>query len=93
MTLDRMITINEDAVWARVDSEIVAVNMGDGRYTGLRGAATIIWEGLVEGATREELVRRVLDTYDVPAERAARDIDATLADLTERRLIRETDAG
>ena len=52
----------------------------------------MIWEGLVEGATREKLVRRVLDTYDVPAERAVRDIDATLADLTERRLIRETDA-
>lgn len=40
-----------------------------------------------QGATREELVRVLLDNFDVDPLRATADVDAFVADLNERDLL------
>ncbi len=55
----------------------------------LTGSAAMLWERLsaAEGASREDLLARMLDEYEVDAATAAPDLDAFLAALREAELI------
>ena len=46
-----------------------------------------IWKGLQANKSREQLLDALLEQFDVPAEQAAKDLDAFLAHLLENDLI------
>lgn len=46
-----------------------------------------MWTALAEGATRDELVDRLIETFDIERTRAAADVDAFTAELRSRDLL------
>ncbi len=64
---------------ANIESAMIQLN-----ETGL-----LLWEKLVEGAERDELIAHLLDVYDVSKEIAARDTDAFLELLTKAGVFKE----
>jgi hypothetical protein len=78
-------------VLARVlDGEAVLLDLGGGTYFGLNEVGSTIWSALELGATREELVAKVVATYDVSLEVARADVLSLLDELREQGLILET---
>ncbi len=67
--------------------EAVLLDLGEGQYYGLDEIGTVIWVALEAGATVGELVRHVVDNYEVAEETARADVDALLTHLLERKLI------
>lgn len=53
----------------------------------LSESGALLWELLIGGAERDELVARLLDEYDVDAERAEADVDRFIACLREADLL------
>lgn len=47
----------------------------------LNESGTLIWQMLEKGATREELVEKIVATYEVDKEAAGKDIDEILRQL------------
>ena len=60
-------------------------------YFGLNAVGTCIWELIADGATRAELLERVLEQFDVERLTAERDLDELLTSLADRQLIETED--
>jgi PqqD family protein of HPr-rel-A system len=76
-----------DVLSRTLDGEAVLLDLRSGTYFGLNEVGTHIWERLREGATVAELRARVLETFEVDAATAERDLEELLAELTRRQLV------
>jgi hypothetical protein len=78
---------SEGVSWTEVDGEVVALDVSAAVYIAANETGGMLWRALAAGSSREALAQLVIDAYDVPAEQAAADIDAFLADLRDRGLL------
>ena len=78
--------------WRRVDGEVIAVDLDASTYLSANESAAPLWEALAEGTTRDDLVDRLVDTYGIDRDLAARDVDDFLGELSEHQLLDETSA-
>ena len=69
------------------DTEGVLVDLNSKRYYTLNETAVIIWRGLEQKRTREEIIHEITDAYDVTAEHAAQSLDKLVATLRARKLL------
>ena len=68
--------------WIESDGEIVALDDHSLQYVSANPAAKgLLWRALVEGATRTQLVARLLAEFEVHEDVATRDVDAFVAEL------------
>jgi hypothetical protein len=81
----------EKAPWREIDGEVIALDLESSRYVALNPTASLLWQRLAAGATREQLVDTLLDEFEVARDRAAADVDAFLAELSERGLLATAD--
>ncbi len=69
----------DELAWNEVDDQIVVLDTTTSTYHAVSGAGVALWPLLVEGTTRQALLERLTSTYDVPADRAAADLEAFLS--------------
>lgn len=77
----------EELAWRRVDAEIVVLDLRESKYLSINASGIDLWEMLVEGATRPDLERHLVATYELDPARAAEDVSAFLQMLAESRLL------
>ena len=83
---------HDHVVYTEFDGrEAVLVDLNAKRYYTLNETAMLIWRGLERGRTKDEIVRELMDVYDVTAEHATASIERLLSSLAAHRLLR-TDA-
>ncbi len=73
--------------WRQVDDEVVALDLDTARYLATNRTGALLWDQLAAGATREALVARLMESWDLDEARAAADVDAFLAMLSDRGLL------
>jgi Coenzyme PQQ synthesis protein D (PqqD) len=78
-----------DLEWREVEGELVALDLRDSRYLAVNPSGQVLWGALAEaeGATRDELIRKLVDFFDIEPDRAAADVDAFTAELESRDLL------
>ncbi len=85
---DQKLTIKvDDVVWREEGDQLVVLELTSTTYLTLNGSAKQLWLCLTDGATKEELVGMLVDTYGISAEQAVSDVESFLAALTERGLL------
>jgi hypothetical protein len=77
----------ERAVWRQVGDEVVILDVPTATYLTLNSSAVVLWDQLAEGATPTELAAKLMATYDITDDRAAKDVQHFLEALQERGLI------
>jgi hypothetical protein len=73
--------------WVEADGEIVALDDRSMHYLSANPTGALIWQALVEGTTRDELVEAVVAEFDVDQPTAGTDVDAFLAELSRLGLL------
>jgi hypothetical protein len=76
-----------DIDWREIDGEIVILDRRQGKYLAVNPSGAVLWPALVEGASEETLVERLVSRYRVDRRRASRDVSAFLDWLGERGLL------
>ncbi len=85
-----MVRVRAEAVtWREVEGEVVALDLSTSTYLAVNPTGAFLWPLLVEGVSREELGRRLVQAYEVKPQQAAHDVDVFLAPLRERGLLEE----
>lgn len=79
-----------DIMWSRVGDEVVVLDRRTDMYLGVNQTGAALWDLLVEGCAREQLVERVSQRWGIPPDDAARDVDDFLAGLRSENLLEET---
>ena len=72
---------------APVDDELVMLDIDAGKYYGLNGIASAIWQNLAVRITVRDLCGRLCEDYDVTEQQCFADVVAFLKDLETRGLI------
>ena len=74
--------LREDAIrWREIEGELVAVDLASSRYLGSNPSGLALWRALAAGACRDELVRRLVETFGITRERAETDVDRFVAEV------------
>jgi hypothetical protein len=76
-----------DLDWREVEGELVALDLRESRYLAVNRTGQVLWAALAEGATRDQLVERLIEDFDIDQARAAADVDAFTAELESRDLL------
>ncbi|MGH3625901.1 MAG: PqqD family protein [Sciscionella sp.] len=77
----------EDLEWREIDDDIVILDAHDATYLTLNGSGALLWRMLAISATREELVKALLDQYTGADATAEADTDTFLDALREQGLL------
>ena len=85
--MDRYRLNQDDVEWRDVGDEILALDVNTATYVSVNASGAVLWEAVAKGATKEELVQRLVDHFGIDAEQAGTDVDAFLAGLAERGLL------
>lgn len=73
--------------WLETEGEVVALDEHALVYLNTNPTGAVLWRALAEGTTRDELMRTLLDSFDVESATAEQDLDRFLADLDSRGLL------
>ena len=77
--------------WREVDGEVIALDIPGAVYLGANQSASGLWDALAQGATREQLVERLMAGYRIGRADAERDVDAFISQLRDRGLLGESE--
>jgi hypothetical protein len=83
-----------DVITQLVEGETVLVHLQTNEIYALNRTATRAWELLASGSTKDEARAALQSEFDVPPEQLSAEIDALVAALVEKNLLRpaESDA-
>lgn len=70
-----------------VDGEVLIVNLRQGAYFSLVGAAAEIWNALAAGASTDELVATLVARFDAPAETLTTAVSSFVGELLREQLV------
>ena len=76
-----------DLEWREVEGELVALDLRESRYLAVNRTGRVLWAALAEGATRDQLIERLVEAFGIERARAAEDVDAFTAELESRDLL------
>jgi hypothetical protein len=75
--------------WRQIGDEMVVLDLRSSRYLTANAAAGVLWRGLEQGSSRDELVAALTTEFEVEAETAAADVDEFLADCRAKDLLED----
>lgn len=87
LTLDSQVVIAKDVVSCDLQEETAILNMKDGVYYGLDEVGTSIWKLIQKPVTIGDILKELLDTYDVDREECQSDIYDLLVEMAEKGLL------
>ena len=73
--------------WREFEEEVVAVDTRTAMYMAVNRSGSVLWPTLLEGATREELIDRLVARYGVGRGQAEQDVDEFVQALDEQELL------
>jgi hypothetical protein len=73
--------------WREVEGEIVALDLRTSTYLGINKTGASVWQLLVDGTTRDVLIARLEESFDLDRPRAEADVDAFLRTLRDHDLL------
>lgn len=80
--------LREEAItWRQVDDEVVVLDLDNSVYLSINASGRLLWERLVQGAGRGELVDLLAEEYSLDRSSATADVDEFLAELRRNRLL------
>jgi Coenzyme PQQ synthesis protein D (PqqD) len=81
-----------DLLWARVGDEVVVLDQRTDMYLGINDTGAELWDLLVAGCGRRQLVERLVSQWEISEEQAGRDVTDFLQGLRAEALLDEDDA-
>jgi Coenzyme PQQ synthesis protein D (PqqD) len=76
-----------DLHWRAIDGEVIALEGRASTYLATNPSGALLWQALVEGATRERLVNALVAEYGIDRGRAIADVDVYVDALSTQGLL------
>jgi hypothetical protein len=73
--------------WLETDGEVIALDGESLLYLSANPSASVLWQELAAGATREQLIGCLVDRFGIEDDTAAADVDGFVAGLRSRGLL------
>ncbi|WP_414468885.1 lasso peptide biosynthesis PqqD family chaperone [Methanobacterium sp. ACI-7] len=87
LTLDSIVVTSKSVVYCDLDGEAAMLNMEDGVYYGLNEVGATIWNLIQEPRKVSEVLKNLLEEYEVREDECKDDLMNVLRELLEKGLI------
>lgn len=84
---DILVRNNDQFLFTEVDGESVVMNVDTGHYFGMNSVSTDIWHMLESDLSYNEMIKRILNTYDVDEETCRKDTRPAIARMILAKLL------
>lgn len=72
----------DDLVWRQVGDEVMVLDLATSQYLSVNPTGSVLWPLLVEGSQRGDLVRELVEHFEVDEATAAADTETFLSSLS-----------
>lgn len=80
-------SISKEFAWKEVGDRVVILHLESGRYSSLNSSGSLIWKGLMEKRSEENIAAGLFDVFDVQKEEAQKDTQEMIHLFLEKRKI------
>jgi hypothetical protein len=80
----------DDITWREIDGDLVILDLRSSTYLTANASASVLMRQLTEDQTLPELVKALVDEFEIPEQRARQDAQAFVDELSERGLLERT---
>lgn len=87
MVSERMLVNRRKIAHETIDGEVIVINLESGTYYSLVESAAVLWNGIEQGATREQLLMALAARYDAPAAELERATNVFLDELVREDIV------
>ncbi len=88
ITLNTIISHSEDMLATDLDTEIIIMHVDTGQYINLKDVGSDIWRQISEPKAVSDIIKTLIDEYDVTAETCEKEVMAYLDELASTDLIK-----
>ncbi len=88
ITIDSIIVVADEVVSCDLDGEAAILDVKDGIYYGLDPVGAKIWNLIQKPVVLEDVVKIIMNEYDVDKDRCTNDIFELVEELLDNRLVK-----
>ncbi len=88
MTLDVDVTFADTVIMQKIDGQMVLLDMESEKYFGLDDTATAIWEAIQENKNLNQVLKTMINSYDVEEKTLEKNIVDFVGSLNEKGLVK-----
>ena len=88
MTIDSIVVVADKVVSCDLDGETAILDLKDGIYYGLDPVGAKIWNLIQKPIILKEIIKIILDEYDVNKDQCTNDIFELIEELLDNRLVK-----
>lgn len=77
--------------WVDVEEEVVVLDSDRSIYLATNPSGAVLWRRLIDGATRKDLAGALVESFGIPPERAAQDVETFVDQLNDLGLLADDD--
>lgn len=82
------IQIDKDSVtWRKLRDELVLMHLDTGAYYSLNETGVLIWQGLIDGRSHEDIVHDIGESYEADRETIVRDFERIVNEMADQGLV------
>jgi hypothetical protein len=88
ITIDSIVVVADEVVSCDLDGEAAILDLKDGIYYGLDPVGAKIWNLIQKPIILKEIIKIILDEYDVNKDQCTNDIFELIEELLDNRLVK-----
>ena len=88
ITIDSIVVVADDVVSCDLDGEAAILDLKDGIYYGLDPVGAKIWNLIQNPMAVNEIIRIIMEEYDVDKDQCKNDIFELIEELLDNRLVK-----
>ena len=93
MQYETSLGLNHHEAAAQVlDNEVIIIRLVDGIYYSMQGVGVLVWNLVEKGGCIEDIVKTVVEHYEVDVKRARKDVTNLIDTLLKERIVVYDDA-
>jgi len=79
--------LSQDYLWKEIGDQVVVLHFESGRYYSLNPSGSVIWRGLLENQSADQIVEGLCSEFDVDEETALEDVIIMTRHFLEKKFL------
>lgn len=80
--------LNNEYIWKEISNQVVILHLDSGKYYSLNEVGSLIWKGILDHMSLDDIVDRICSDYDVEEKSARNDAEEMVRNFQQKKFIK-----
>jgi hypothetical protein len=77
----------KEYVWKEIGDQVVILHLDSGRYYSLNPTGSLVWKGILEQHSRDQILKQVCAAFDVDEEVCRKDVENLVQEFLRKGML------